>query len=89
MPAIAQDPLTGDLLLCDAITGDILRCNPVTMVCRIEVERTLLRTSDGIEVMGEAGLPATNLALNEQQLYTGHVQTLRVCMLSTCQQEAR
>lgn len=68
-PALTQDPSTGDLLVCDTASGDILRCSLPGMVCSVEVERAALRTSDNMVVAGDAGLPATSLALNEQRLY--------------------
>ncbi len=67
--ALAQDPVTGELLVCDAASGDIYRCNPATMMCSVVVERLQLRLPGGVIVTGDAGLPATSLALNEQRLY--------------------
>ena len=66
--ALAQDPRTGDLLVCDSSSGNILKCSP-DMMCTVEVDRAALRTSDNMAVTGDAGLPATSLALNEQRLY--------------------
>lgn len=67
--ALAQDPMTGELLVCDGVTGNILRCAPDNMSCTVEVDRASLNTSGNMVVAGDAGLPATTLALNEQQLY--------------------
>ena len=39
------------------------------MMCTVEVDRAALRMSDNTTVTGDAGLPATSLALNEQRLY--------------------
>ena len=66
--ALTQDPRTGDLLVCDSSSGNILRCLP-DMMCTVEVNRAALRMSDDMAVTGDAGLPATSLALNEQRLY--------------------
>ena len=53
-PALAQDPVTGDLLLCNANTGDILRCDPVLRNCTVEVDFTeLLAVSPGRTSIGE------------------------------------
>ena len=54
--------------MCDSSSGNILRCFP-DMMCTVEVDRAALRTSDNMTVTGDAGLPATSLALNEQRLY--------------------
>ena len=45
-PALALDPFTGDLLLCNGNTGDILRCNvSVTPPsCEVEVLRATLES---------------------------------------------
>lgn len=67
--ALTQDPLTGNLLVCDSSSGNILKCILPGMVCTVEVDRASLRTSDNMTVTGDAGLPATSLALSGQRLY--------------------
>ena len=40
--ALAQDPRTGELLVCDSGSGDILRCNVTDGSCIIEVDSNTL-----------------------------------------------
>ena len=49
-PALALDPITGELLLCNAETGDILRCNVGTGSCMMEVERNALDSVSPVRV---------------------------------------
>ncbi len=56
-PALAQDPITGELLLCNDNTGDILRCNGTsTQTCIVEVNHSvLLNASPGRTSIGKCG----------------------------------
>ncbi len=40
--ALTQDPVTGDLLVCDSQSGDILRCNPILGNCSVELDHSNL-----------------------------------------------
>ena len=42
-PALALDPVTGELLLCNAESGDVLRCDPAQGNCSVEVNHTALQ----------------------------------------------
>ena len=45
-PALALDPRTRRLWVCDAISGDILSCNPANGSCDVEVSAAALTRSD-------------------------------------------
>jgi len=57
-PALALDPRTHRLWVCDAISGDILSCNPANGSCDVEVSAAALTRSDnGIHVRGHVKRP--------------------------------
>ena len=41
-PALALDPVTGDLMLCDSQTGDVIRCTSTSLSCTVEVDNSEL-----------------------------------------------
>jgi len=45
-PALALDPRTRRLWVCNAINGDILSCNPTNGSCDVEVSAAALARSD-------------------------------------------
>ena len=52
-PALAQDPLTAELLVCDASSGNIMRCNVTEGTCTVEVDHSGLLASSGLQNVGE------------------------------------
>ena len=44
-PALAQDVMTGELLLSDSASGDIMRCNLMENNCMVEVDHADLLTN--------------------------------------------
>ena len=46
-PALAQDVMTGELLLSDSTSGDIMRCNLTDSNCVVEVDHADLLTTTG------------------------------------------
>ena len=57
------------------------------MVCSIEAEREALRIG-GATVVGDAGLPATSLALNEERLYWARADSPGVYAVDLSAREA-
>ncbi len=56
-PALTQDPVTGDLLVCDSQSGDILRCDPMSSECAMELNHSdLLAASAGRTNIGMSSL---------------------------------
>ena len=45
--ALAQDVMTGELLLSDSVSGDIMRCNLMDNNCMVEVDHADLLTTTG------------------------------------------
>lgn len=52
-PALAQDPLTAELLLCDRPSGDIMRCNIAEESCVVEVDHSDLLATSSLQNVGE------------------------------------
>ena len=45
--ALAQDPMTAELLVCDSVSGNILRCSSIDESCTVLVKRSSLVLPDG------------------------------------------
>ena len=51
--ALAQNPLTGELLVSSISTGDILRCMPsAPLGCNVMVNHDMLQNSSGLQNIG-------------------------------------